>query len=697
MNWKDPPATENQPGSGDRPGQESQAQGATLRSEPQEGVLGQVRPREIRVDKRQALSAAAGAPPNLEVFTLTLGAETIELLPLKIWSQLDHYKWTVRGKLPAEPAGLEIALDHVRIVGETVALNDPAGCLKLERLFNDWLRFERETLELARRKARMQPTPAAREAAAQPEARALRYRVEVDKRGQVHVHCVQGRDTLASIGLTVAGFISLNQQGLMRKPHRLETGALHDWVELDGELCSFEQGRNDAARLERLLNERYVPEAAAGPGKEVVVFVNAASPTGFDIQFPVMVGGVPDNHRHHLDDHSLNALQDPDHCGLLHKEIIVKLIPPNLVFKQKTPDGGEQYLGWTPENTVNLIDEAGHQKTIQLSQPLNLLRLGAAELTAIFNHPSINRHTKAASAAAARGEPEAKHAPTAGPPPGPARETQLRTAVSSSSSAGETPPVAAVTPPGDAIAPPQSRTVPAGSQAGSGRAAAVSEMPLAGIVGSAAGETQAAMSGRAPEAARPPAGALRPSPNRWLKEVLRRPSHRHDWFACLTYSKMAERFGNSSEGRFGPGACWFISLGEASEIDDPEFKGIFLTEKGSLGFLNRRQMAKFYNGVAFIGTQEWALEGIQVGLVAVGMDSRERLVFVLSDNFRRQFGVPESTLGEALQRLREHGAVLVSVTETLASHEPIEIVWTVPAEQADPNDPQALESVRPAD
>jgi len=59
--------------------------------------------------------------------------------------------------------------------------------------------------------------------------------------------------------------------------------------------------------------------------------------------------------------------------------------------------------------------------------------------------------------------------------------------------------------------------------------------------------------------------------------------------------------------------------------------------------------------------------------------------------------VPESTLGEALQRLREHGAVLVSVTETLASHEPIEIVWTVPAEQADPNDPQALESVRPAD
>jgi hypothetical protein len=166
---------------------------------------------------------------------------------------------------------------------------------------------------------------------------------------------------------------------------------------MDGEPCSFEQGRNDAARLEQLLNERYVPEAATGLEKEVVVYVKAASPTGFDIQFPIMVGGTRDNHRHHLDDRSLNLLQDPDHCGLVHKEIIVKLIPPNLVFKQKTPDGGEQYLGWQPENTVKVTDEAGHQKTLLLSQPLNLLRISAAELTAVFNHPAINRHTKLSS------------------------------------------------------------------------------------------------------------------------------------------------------------------------------------------------------------------------------------------------------------------------------------------------------------
>ena len=107
-----------------------------------------------------------------------------------------------------------------------------------------------------------------------------------------------------------------------------------------------------------------------------------------------MVGGMPDNHRHHFNEHSLELLQDADHCGLLRKEIIIKLMPPNLVFKQKTPDGGEQYLSWSPENTVSVTDEEGQQKSIQLSQPLNLLRLSAADLTAVFNHPAINRHAQ---------------------------------------------------------------------------------------------------------------------------------------------------------------------------------------------------------------------------------------------------------------------------------------------------------------
>ena len=127
-----------------------------------------------------------------------------------------------------------------------------------------------------------------------------------------------------------------------------------------------------------------------------------------------MVAGTPMNHRHHLNDQSLESLQDPDHCGLLHKEIIVKLIPPNVVFKQKTPDGGEQYLAWRPENTVTVTDDEGRERSLHLSQPLNLLRLSAAELTAVFNHPAINRHTQAATppAPASRAHRSNPHAPS---------------------------------------------------------------------------------------------------------------------------------------------------------------------------------------------------------------------------------------------------------------------------------------------
>ena len=58
---------------------------------------------------------------------MTLGGETIELLPLRNWSQLDVYKWGPRGKLPGTPAGLEITFDHVKVTGETVLISDPEG------------------------------------------------------------------------------------------------------------------------------------------------------------------------------------------------------------------------------------------------------------------------------------------------------------------------------------------------------------------------------------------------------------------------------------------------------------------------------------------------------------------------------------------------------------------------------------------
>jgi hypothetical protein len=663
MNWTNPPGAENQPGWSDRLSQEAHLlSGSPAPPQPGQpwGSPASNEPPHLRIDKSITLSAVGSNAPNLEVYKLTLGEETIELLPLRNWGQLDHYKWTVRGKLPAAPAGLEIALDHVRIAGETVAINDPAGCAKLERLFNDWLLLERETLELAKKKARPQPLAAAPEASAQPESQPLRFRVEVDKRGQVHVHCVRGKETLASIGLTAAGFKSLYQQGLMRKPATLETGALHDWVELDGELCSFEKGRDDAVRLEQILNERYVPETTVGPSKEVVIFINPASSSGFDIQFPIMIGGVLDNHRRHLDEQSLGLLQDPDHCGLLHREIIIKLIPPNLVLKQKTPDGGEQYLAWGPENTLNVTDEDGQQKTIQLSQPLNLLRLGRAELTAVFNHPAINRHAKTAPAPRPASEVKPAAAPGVvsqapsqpGPPPPPPVQQGTRTEV---------------------------------RELGPGLAEPKPVMP-------------ALENASKPAMAEPlakPVGLARSLPNLWLKEILAQPLYHHEWIAVLVYSKMAEWFGNSSEGKFGPSSCWFVSLGESEDIADPAFKGIFITEKGSIGFLNNGQMARFYNRIVFVGPQQSALEGIQVDLIAVGLDAQQRLVFVLSDDYRRRFGVPEMTLAEVLSRLRDCGVVVQSAREILASPEPLEVVWTVPAEQEDPSSPEAQEHTRP--
>lgn len=660
INWTNPPAAENQPGNDNRLKQSYLASGSGPLPPPA-SPKGSPAPNElphIRVDKSLTLSLSGTDAAGVAVFKLTLGGETIELLPLRNWSQLDHYKWTVRGKLPGAPAGLEITKDCVRMAGETVGIDDPAGCAKLERLFNDWLLLERETVELARKKSRSQAQPIALAPSAQPEAEPLRFRVEVDKRGQVHVHCERGKETLASIGLSAPGFKSLYQQGLMRKPHTLETGALHNWVQLDGELCSFEQDRNDAARLEQILNERYVPETTAGLAKQVVIFVNPASSSGFDIQFPITLAGVPDNHRRHLDDQSLALLQDPDHCGLLHREIIVKLIPPNLVFKKKTPDGGEQYLGWGPENTINVTDEEGHQKVIQLSQPLNLLRLGRVELAAVFNHPAINRHAKATPSQPTTSEAEGKPAA-----PGPATQ-----------------------PPAQPASPPAAR------QDGRLEVREPRAEPAAPKPMTPAPEVAPKVAVAEPGIKR--VSLPKPLPNLWLKEILAQPPHHHEWFAALAYRKMAEWLGNSITGKFGPSECWFIRLGDSEDIADPAFKGIFITEKGSLGFLNKGQMARFYNRMAFLGTQQSALEGLQVDLLAVSLDARQRLVFIVSDNYRRQFGVPETILAEVLNRLSDHGAVVLSVREILASPERLEVVWTVPAEQADPSSPEARESIR---
>ena len=649
MNWTNEPATESRlEPIGHEPGQ-SRTEGEA--------------PRLIKINKARVLTQEHGKEVELEIFAMTLGTETIELLPLKNWGQLDVHKWTVQGKLPGTPAGLEVAFDHIKMAGETILTKDPEGCSKLEKTFAEWLALEKETFELAARKAHAKPAPVTQAVPLRPEQQELHFQVEVDKRGQVHVLCSRGKETVAAIGLNVGGFNSLVGQGLMRKPHTLKVGALHDWVELDGVLYSFEKGNNDASKLAKALNEGYIPTAGFGQGKEVLVFENAASTSGFDIQFPVTSAGVLDSRRRPLNEESLELLQDPDRCGLLPKGLLIKLTRPTLIFKQKTPDGGERYLEQGADHLVTVTDDDGQVKTIDLSRPVNYLHLSAVELTAVFNHPAINRHSTVASAATR---------PNAGQPQ-PGSPQPLR----------QEPAPPAATP-----SPPETQCVPAGVQRPSVEAANAKVAEPSPKILPQPG---------APDSSVKPATKGQALPNSWLKDVLAQRPIRPDWFTCLVYGKLAERFGNSREGNLGPWACWAVALGETEDIADPEFKGVFLTEKGALGFISQGHIARFYKEVVFLGLPESTLEGIGVSLVAVGLDLEQRVVFIVSNDYRAKFGVPDQVMREELGRLRNLGAVLLSVKEALESREPLEVVWTVPAEQKEPGDPQALESTRPAD
>jgi len=648
----------------DTASEEALASTASVPEFPALPELSTIEPRatEIRIGRGVSSAEENGKQVEVEVFTMTLGSETIKLLPFRNWGQLDSYKWRVRGKLPATPAGLEITADHVKVAGETISTKDPGACSKLQKIFNEWLALEQATLDESTKKAHASPTPGLQEPARSSEPEEFQFKVELDKRGQIHVDCFSGREKVASIGLSMPGFGSLVHQGFMRKPGNLKTGALHDWVELDGVLCSFEKGQNDVAKLEQLLNERYRPATNLGQGKEVLILANAASSTGFDIQFPTRMGGLTQNHRWHLGEESLEHLQDPERCGLLQPGLIVKLSRPCLIFKRKTPTGGEDYLEHSPANIVTVLRDNEDPRNIDLSQPVNYLHLSPVELTAVFNHASVNRHSKNASASkdvlvAKKAAPSKPAAPAAIPQP--------------------------VVPDVSPQKMEHEKTLP--SPAPKPQIKKESAPPRA--------ETLAKVS---PPTAAEPKAPIRPLPNLWLKDVLQQEPLRHDWLVRLVYNKLARKFGNSREGTFGPSHCWAIALSAIKHIEERSFKGIFLTEKGGLGFISEGQLARFNRGAAFVGTQESAIEGVGIRLVAVGIDCQKRIVFVVSDNYRPKFGVPDAAITQSLAELREHGAAIMGIQEALESAEVLEVVWTVPAQEENSADPQASETRRPA-
>jgi len=625
---------------------------------------------------------------DIEVFKITSGNESIVLVPLRNWEQLDIHKWVPRGKLPESPPGLEVTKDHVKLGGEVVHNSDPEGCAKLDKIFAEWLAKEKETFDLARKHAQAKPAAVVHEEAPAAPAR-MHFQVALDKTGQPHVRCVQGKEVLAEIGLNQSGFKSLFSQGLMRKPHALLVGALHDWLELDGHLFSFEKGKNDSARLEAMLNEHYLPAVTPGEGKDIVMFANPASATGFDIQFPVMVAGVRESKRRPLNDETLELLQDPIKCGLLNKDIVIKLTRPNFVFKLKNPDGGERYLDSCPENMVVATDEDGREKLIDLSHPVGYSHLSTSELTAVFNHPAIHKHGKAATGTRG-GETSRAPEPPGVPPPQPVRGDLGAQAGDRAGTTIGTPTASLPRPPeAPAMAAPAAQP---GLAAGTGKSPAG---PEPGSDGPPLSPPVVAVPARAPEPVVPPAEPPKPGPNAWLKTVLEPPPIRHDWFVCLVYSRMAEFVRSSSPGQLGAVNCWSIALGDIEDVSDVDFRGIFLTEKNGFGYLNADHIIRFNKGVVLLGTQNEAIEAIGVNLIAAGFDMEGRSLFVVSEGYRQKFGLPEPAVRQQLDRLYEYGAVILSVPEALNYPVPVDILWTVPLAQSDPDNPQPVESRNP--
>src|SRR5262245_13750853 len=89
------------------------------------------------------------------------------------------------------------------------------------------------------------------------EEEPFRFQVVMDKVGQPLMRCLDGKETVAEVALTVPGMNRLIGQGLMRKPGSWKVGALRNWVELEGEMFKFQGGSHDASQLEAVLNERY--------------------------------------------------------------------------------------------------------------------------------------------------------------------------------------------------------------------------------------------------------------------------------------------------------------------------------------------------------------------------------------------------------------------------------------------------------
>lgn len=291
-------------------------------------------------------------------FTLSLGAEVIALEPGKTWSQLDHYKWAVRG-LIEEPQNFHVHPDgSVEIYAEKINTADPEGPTRLEQQIN-----KRHTSTVAHKPAAA-TSPASATTSGKPH-----FRVKLDHWGHMVIEWGEGLDR-EETGLR--GLPTLIANGLIRKPGTSHVDPLQRGIEIDG--VFYPCSADGAKRLEEALNTRYAVARRTDKAAAIAVKENRAASAGFDIHFTTHRAGVPLEIKGHLSQENLDILQDTAKCDLLRHGIHLLLSPPYLLIRRRRPDMGEEKIPEVPD--VNLL----HCNAAQLQHTLNhpLIRAGAS-------------------------------------------------------------------------------------------------------------------------------------------------------------------------------------------------------------------------------------------------------------------------------------------------------------------------------
>jgi hypothetical protein len=308
-------------------------------------------------------------------FTLTRDSEVATLNPGRSWARVDEFKWVTRG-LIEPPQSFHIHPDAtVDINGETIRLDDPEGCLKLEREIN-----KHHTAQPLAHPAQTSKAPVAQ---AHPHpSNQVWFAVRLDHFGHLSVEAHRGQERVET-GLR--GIPNLVHMGLMRPAQALHVDPLQRGLELDG--AWFEATDAGAQHLAEVLNARYAPTLDAESDIAIEIKENAAASTGFDIHFFTVSSGARFEVKGHLSQERLDILQDPVKSDLLQPGILLRLSPPHLLIRRRRSDGGEEHIPEIPDVPYR--------------------RVSAHELQAIFNHPLIRRREGTTAAARADEPPPA--------------------------------------------------------------------------------------------------------------------------------------------------------------------------------------------------------------------------------------------------------------------------------------------------